>query len=240
MGTGPILLIVQSALSLVILVAIFTMQFFEPQQYKRVGDYYHQVMAGTETENKTLSTLSTPITVKTIKTFFESIDPEEILAVFAPQEDALAQGGEETVFPRNASFAKVVVSAQAKSPLPCDATITSGYGVRSHPITGKWDFHTGIDLAAPEGTEIHAIYPGKVVSRGYSETYGNYIMLEHSDHLYSLYCHCKTVHAAMGQEVKAGSTIAVVGTTGISTGAHLHLSILLDGYYIDPMNLYSL
>lgn len=133
-----------------------------------------------------------------------------------------------------------MVSAPARSPLPCDAVITSGYGVRPHPISGDWDFHTGIDLAAPEGTEIRAIYPGSVTETGWSESYGNYIVLSHGEHLSTLYCHCSRILASEGDSVKAGETIALVGTTGISTGAHLHLSVLLDGYYIDPMNLYDL
>lgn len=239
-STAPILLLVQTAIVLLILAAIFTMQFFEPDQYQKTGTCYQQIMSGKAGDDETLKTLGTPITVETIQTLMDGWTAERILEVFRTQEDAVAQGGQETAFPRNASFARVVVSAQARSPLPCDAAVTSGYGVRSHPITGKWDFHTGIDLSAALGTEIHAIYPGTVRETGNSATYGLYLVVEHSEHLATVYCHCSTITATEGDTVKAGDTIAKVGSTGISTGAHLHLSVLLDGYYIDPMNLYQL
>lgn len=235
----PMVLLVQTALVLLILAAVFTMQFFEPEQYEKTGTCYQQIMAGEAVEDETLQTLSTPITVESIRTLMDGWTAEKILEVFRTQENTVAQGGQETAFPRNASFARVVVSAPARSPLPCDAEITSGYGVRTHPITGKWDFHTGIDLPAPEGTEIHAIYPGTVRKVGNSESYGLYLVVEHSEHLATIYCHCSRLVAAAGDAIKAGETIAEVGSTGISTGAHLHLSVLLDGYYIDPMNLYG-
>ena len=148
-------------------------------------------------------------------------------------------GGEEPVFPRNASYGRVLVSVPAMSPMTEDAVITSDYGERTHPISGAWDFHSGIDLAAAAGTCIYPIYAGEVTATGWSQSYGNYIKLRHSSNLETIYCHCETILRKEGEKVTVNDVIAQVGSTGVSTGPHLHLSVLADGYYVDPMNLYS-
>lgn len=238
-GIGLWVLLGQMAISALALAAIFTMQYVEPDHYQQVGQYYAELMSAVPTRDATVELLRTPVTAEQLRNWWEALDAGEIAEVFRVQENPPAMGGEEPTFPRNASYEKVVVSAAARSPLPCDAVITSGYGERTHPITGKWDFHTGIDLAASEGTAIHAIYPGRVEKVGYSDSYGNFIVVRHSETLSSIYCHCSVIYKKAGAAVLAGETIAKVGSTGCSTGPHLHLSVLVNGYYIDPMNLYA-
>ena len=123
--------------------------------------------------------------------------------------------------------------------MPMDAVITSDYGERTHPISGAWDFHTGIDLAAAAGTKIYPVYAGVVTAVGSNQSYGNYVKLQHSENLETIYCHCEAVLCKAGDEVTVEDAIALVGSTGVSTGPHLHLSVLTEGYYVDPMNLYS-
>lgn len=236
---GPIVLLIQAAVCLLILAGVFTMQFFEPDRFRETGQCYRQLMGAGTSSDTAMQTLASPVDQDFFANLWKKYNPNEILQVFS-HNNVAAMGGEEPIFPRNASYAKIVVSAKAHSPLPADAVITSAYGERTHPITGKWDFHTGIDLAAAQGTSILAVYPGTVTAVGSSKTYGNYIVVRHSGNLCSVYCHCSKVMGKKGDSVIAGEKIAEVGSTGTSTGPHLHLSILYSGYYVDPMNLFSI
>ena len=112
-------------------------------------------------------------------------------------------------------------------------SVTSGYGCREDPFTGEEDFHTGVDIAAPLGTPVHAAYAGKAEEVGMSKIYGNYILLCHEG-FETRYCHCEKIHVREGERVKAGDVIALVGETGRATGPHLHFELLLDGETVDP------
>lgn len=118
---------------------------------------------------------------------------------------------------------------------PVTGWVTSFYGAREHPITGEADFHTGVDIAAAEGTPIQAVLPGRVVEAGWSDGYGNRIVLEHEGGLRTAYCHCSRLLAGEGTVVAQGDRIALVGSTGVSTGPHLHLEASVDGQRQDPL-----
>ena len=113
--------------------------------------------------------------------------------------------------------------------------ITSSFGMRSDPFTGNQSMHQGIDLAAPEGTEVFAVADGVVTSTGFDPIYGNYIIISHSNNWTSLYGHLQTIHTALRSDVKSGNLIGRVGTTGQSTGPHLHFELRQDGRAFDPM-----
>ena len=112
--------------------------------------------------------------------------------------------------------------------------VTSGFGMREHPVTGGQKMHNGIDFAAPSGANILAVADGQVSFAGDMGGCGNAVELNHSGGYLSKYCHASKVLVQKGQSVKAGTPIALVGTTGTSTGNHLHLGIKLNGKYIDP------
>ena len=112
--------------------------------------------------------------------------------------------------------------------------VTSGYGYRVHPITGEKNLHRGVDLAAAEGTPIKAIQDGRVVSAGDAGSYGLCVVIEDENGYQSRYAHCASLSVSAGQEVKRGDVIAAVGSTGQSTGPHLHLEVMLDGEYLNP------
>jgi murein DD-endopeptidase MepM/ murein hydrolase activator NlpD len=113
--------------------------------------------------------------------------------------------------------------------------VTSTYGYRVHPISGGKNYHKGVDIGAPSGTEIHAGQSG-IATVGYDEGgYGNYLVIAGEDGLVSKYAHCSEVLVANGQEVTVGDVIALVGSTGNSTGPHLHLEILQNGEYLNPL-----
>lgn len=119
-------------------------------------------------------------------------------------------------------------------PAPSYTRISDDYGTRIHPILGSQQFHNGIDMAAPGGSPILAAYDGKVVAADYSGSMGNYIMIDHGDGLYTIYMHASALYVSKGAEVTKGQKIAAVGSTGRSTGNHLHFSVRLNGSYVSP------
>lgn len=122
--------------------------------------------------------------------------------------------------------------------LPLDKKVlTSPFGYRTSPISGKWTFHAGIDLAAPVGTEVHATKTGVVLETGTSEVYGNFIRIQHNGKKTSLYAHLSKILVQKNQKVSTGETIGLVGTTGMSTGPHLHFEVREDGKATNPAEI---
>lgn len=116
--------------------------------------------------------------------------------------------------------------------------LSDRFGERIHPITHIKTMHYGIDIPAPSGTDIHAIESGVVVTAiggAYTTGYGRYVIISHGDGVLSLYCHCSSVDVKVGDYVQRGDVIAHVGTTGNSTGNHLHLGISVNGTWVDPL-----
>lgn len=119
-------------------------------------------------------------------------------------------------------------------PAPSYTRISDDYGYRQHPILNVQQFHTGVDMAAPGGTPILAAYDGVVVQAAYNSSMGNYVMIDHGSELYTIYMHAQKLMVSAGEEVSRGEQIAMVGTTGRSTGNHLHFSVRLNGSYVSP------
>jgi murein DD-endopeptidase MepM/ murein hydrolase activator NlpD len=122
---------------------------------------------------------------------------------------------------------------------PAQGRDTSPYGMRTHPITGVHKMHTGTDIAAPCGTPILAAQSGRVVEAEYSNGYGYRTVVDHGTvggrRLTSTYNHQQDLATSVGQTVAQGQVIGRIGTTGYSTGCHLHFEILVDGEFVDPM-----
>ncbi len=126
-----------------------------------------------------------------------------------------------------------------KWPAPSYTRISSEFGNRLHPTLGVVLFHNGVDMAAPGGSKILAAYDGRVVAASYSAAMGNYIMIDHGDELYTVYMHASALYVSKGDVVVRGEHIAAVGSTGRSTGNHLHFSVRLNGDYVSPWNYLS-
>ena len=136
-------------------------------------------------------------------------------------------------------IAKVPSESGYLWPLPASYnTLSSLYGNRIHPITRKPNNHTGIDLPAPAGTHIYAAKSGVITTSTYNRSYGNYVMVSHSDGSSTLYAHMSKRNATQGATVKQGAVIGYVGTTGSSTGNHLHYEVRVNGNRTDPVNYY--
>ncbi|MEG1926689.1 MAG: M23 family metallopeptidase [Ruthenibacterium sp.] len=128
-------------------------------------------------------------------------------------------------------------------PLPIAGSISSPFGYRKDPFSGKWSFHRGLDIAAPNGTPILAAADGIVVvanatdSWGYS--WGYYVKIQHPKGMTTLYAHCSVIAASAGQQVQRGEVIAYVGNTGASTGNHLHFEVTDDGRLVNALNYFT-
>jgi murein DD-endopeptidase MepM/ murein hydrolase activator NlpD len=112
--------------------------------------------------------------------------------------------------------------------------LTSSYGIRENPVTGNVSMHHGIDLAAPEGTEVYSVADGVVVEIGEDAIYGIYIIISHQNRWTSIYGHLQKVETVLQASVRSGTLIGRVGTTGQSTGPHLHFELRQDGRAINP------
>ncbi len=141
---------------------------------------------------------------------------EEITA--KQEELALAEGIPYMIWPLN----------------PGSFWVSSPFGQRYHPILGQWRFHSGIDLAASTGTPIRAAASGIVLDAGWMGGYGLTVIVAHTSTVSTLYAHASTLRVEPGDQVGEGDTIALVGTTGMSTGPHLHFEVRVDGQVEDP------
>ena len=121
-------------------------------------------------------------------------------------------------------------------PLPDTAPgrITSGFGHRSDPLSGESRSHGGLDIAAPRGTPVLSLARGRVVRAGTSSSFGNLVEIEHDDGVRTRYAHQDRLDVRVGDLVEAGEQIGAVGSTGRSTGAHLHLEVHVGGRGVDP------
>lgn len=124
-------------------------------------------------------------------------------------------------------------------PCPSSNRITSGFGGRSSPTKGASSNHKGIDIGASSGSAIAAAAAGEVVTATYSYSAGNYVMINHGGGVYTVYMHASKLLVSKGDTVKKGQTIAKVGSTGYSTGPHLHFGIRVNGTYVNPRQYVS-
>lgn len=123
-------------------------------------------------------------------------------------------------------------------PTPSCYTISSNYGYRVHPIYGTTRLHAGTDIAAQYGAQVLAADGGNVTVATYSSSYGNYVMIYHADGSSTLYAHMSSLAVSAGQTVNQGDVIGYVGSTGNSTGPHLHFEVRINGSTVDPMNYF--
>lgn len=120
-------------------------------------------------------------------------------------------------------------------PVPGYTRISSKYGMRTHPITGVYKLHTGVDISAPRGANFIAVNDGIVTKAGYNSAYGNMVIVDHGGGISTLYAHGSEILVQVGQIVKRGESVLKVGSTGYSTGPHAHFEVRINGIVTDPM-----
>lgn len=119
--------------------------------------------------------------------------------------------------------------------LPVWGGITSEYGFRDNPVNGEDDFHAGVDIACAAGTKVAAALGGQVVKTGYNAYRGNYLLIRHTGGVQTLYQHLACIVVRPGEMVRQAQTVGMAGSTGMSTGPHLHFELILDGLRVDPL-----
>ena len=120
-------------------------------------------------------------------------------------------------------------------PVPGYNGITSKFGMRTHPITGVYKLHTGVDIGAPTGANFVASNKGIVIAAEYNTAYGNFVMIDHGGGIQTLYAHGSQIVTSVGQEVNAGDVVLKVGSTGYATGPHAHFEVRINGTPVEPL-----
>lgn len=121
-------------------------------------------------------------------------------------------------------------------PVPGYTRITSQYGMRTHPITGIYKLHTGVDISAPIGANFIAANDGIVIKAGYNTAYGNMVIIDHGGGIQTLYAHGTEILVNVGDVVKQGTSVLSVGSTGFSTGPHAHFEVRVNGACVEPLD----
>ena len=190
-----------------------------------------------------LEHMATATTAATEPTTQPATKPEETTKPGNGQENPpkVTEPPKQTEPPRETEPPKQTEPPETTAPaaeswiVPCSYTkLTSPFGYRDAPTEGASTYHQGVDLAGPEGTPIYAARSGTVTIARYSNSAGNYVTINHGDGFSSVYMHMTTYTVSVGQYVSRGQLIGYMGSTGISTGSHLHFGIALNGAYVNP------
>lgn len=171
----------------------------------------------------------------------EKADLEEKKKDLKEQEDALKAEADRITseIKKLQDASKPFVGGVFSWPCPASQYITSSFGNRLHPVLNQWIFHTGIDIGASSGSSIVAAASGTVIMASWYGGYGNCIMVDHGGGIVTLYGHCSGYACSTGQAVSKGQTIGYVGSTGRSTGPHLHFEVRNNGSYVNPLSYFS-
>ncbi len=228
------LLVLQISAVAIIVVAAVVIKFFGGSFYGDVRNWYIQNF---EDETK-------------ISEVIPDESPSETESADESYREETQSESEENTEPKESSqeeTTQVVEVVRANAGADCNtlkipvsgAMLTSSYGNRSNPITSEKELHKGMDFAAKKGTGIVAAAAGKVILVKNSASYGKYIKVDHGGGLVTLYAHCNSIIKKEGDTVRKGETIATVGSTGQSTGNHLHFEVILNGKNLNPEWLLS-
>ncbi len=195
--------------------------------YEQMSKEYEDYMAAEDE-------LSAQI-AKSEKDYYEALSREEAARI--AEQNRLANERAKQAAQQNGTTAPS--SSGFLYPLPYACKITDPYGYRVHPLTKKYSWHNGVDFAAGAGTSILATKSGTVTTAAYAEAWGYYVVINHGDGFSSLYAHQPYLIVSVGDYVTQGQTIGYVGSTGWSTGPHLHFTIYYNGADVNPFNYIS-
>jgi len=232
--------VTQAVVCALLLGGLFAAQKAMPNTWRQLRAAYTQVM-------------KTDLSVKEVwaaaKAVFASL--KEDIYVIAPYREATTAPAAETeaggsggidialeYASQSCSIAPLLTTAQPFKPV-AQGALSSPFGYRIHPITEEEGVHAGIDIAAQEGDPVSAAFYGTVLETGENKGYGKYVVLEHAGGLRTLYAHCAEIAVEEDMVLRPGDVIATVGSTGSSTGPHLHFEVRLHGLRCDPAPLFG-
>lgn len=222
---------VQAAVCAFMILLVFLAWKFSPSTFDFLRSEFNRIMSIDMTTDELIESAKDGA-----QSVMNSVSPEKVSAEKKDDSALDGEGGED-----KEAVAVAVMAGLGKNDkitVPLHGRITSRYGYRTNPISGKYGLHTGVDIAADEGTIIVAAYNGVVRDTGYGSKKGNYVLMEHSDGTKTLYCHCSEILVDEGTVIRAGESIALVGSTGWSTGPHLHFEIHnKNGWSTDPLEV---
>lgn len=171
--------------------------------------------------NGTTTTTATGTTATTVAAGGDDLAVSEPKVLYAPE---------------GATFAPLTINQRAAKPL-AEGKVTSYFGYRENPIKGGISFHQALDIAADSGAPIAAMYFGVIQEIGENDSYGKYVKINHGNGIVVLYAHCSEVLVHKDAVIRAGETVAKVGSTGESTGSHLHIEVRVNGVAYDPADV---
>lgn len=172
------------------------------------------------------------------------VSPDELRKINAETDEASAEGmggesvkAKENSVPSFATLSAVKYNGRAIFPLE-NYHKSSDFGFRENPFTGETEFHIGLDLGADEGEKVKATAGGTVVESDFNKTLGNHVIIRHSDGFFTIYGHLSKRNVSRNDRVNGGEVIGKVGSSGASTGNHLHFAAKFSGKYFDPLWLF--
>ena len=215
-----------------------------PSETQTVPDTGSNGLSSLSDEDETFPTTTTTTLPRSAGTTTAPLNTGDSLTVDDELDDLLLDGEEidsgisssyngKLDIPSNVRLDRLDFGSDFVKPLK-KARITSRFDYRVNPVTGRYVFHTGMDLGAASGSDIMAMKAGKVISSRYNGGYGNVVIVEHADGIRTLYAHCSKLLVKAGEKVRKGQVIARVGSTGNSTGPHLHIEFRKGGKKYDP------
>lgn len=217
-------LVVQALAVALILGVLLLVKKISPAEYKGISKQYVDIV-GSDIQNK-----KTKQVWNKIKAFF--VDENNNITSSDKGSGGKDEDAEGNTYPDNCSASKYIISSDIC--IPAAGEISSPFGFRINPVSEKLSFHTGVDIANKEGTAVKSAYYGLVESTGSDDVYGNYIYINHGNGIKTFYAHLKKICVNVGDVVGGGTLIGKMGSTGWSTGPHLHFGILIDDVYYNP------
>ena len=231
--------LIQSAVSLILLIVFTAVSFVSPPAFvKRYlnttysWDMWHEVISDALRSIKSKS-------VKTVNMYIALIDSaEKRLGIQEPSAPKVKAEKTENA-PKEKEEAKEPATPVRIWHVPAQGEITSYFGKRVHPVTGKDDFHKGIDIGAPCGRSVTSASDGTVIATGSDSYNGNFVVLDHGENITTIYAHLDTISVSEGDKANTETQIGTVGSTGISTGPHLHFEIKIGEESVNPLEFVS-
>lgn len=216
----PLLLVIQLFISIIVLTVMFTFKFVGIKYFNPMRAWYFENI-----NNSLLASFNIDMPQFDFDAKVPLIEPqnkEKIVTTFCINSE------------NNMETVPIELSTPVSIPVK-NAVITSRFGKRNDPISGKEKIHYGLDLCAEEGTPICAIMSGLVEKAENSPSFGNFLIIDHGNNIKTLYAHCKKLNVSVGDKIKRGQNIALMGNTGYySTGTHLHIEFIINDRKYDP------